>query len=434
MTVKEEAVESDDPCEGAHTAENMEVDQEEPENLFEILENASSLKLVKKVVQNSKEICKLLVGKAGGFHLSTLSQSELVQFSRNLSERVQKVCEKYSKSPDKAAKFFAKISDDGGKGKLSCESEMFRQFLKYGMNSPENSSPGGPSLVGILQGIYGVAACHAKVDNPTLGIQMIVSHSSAPNIFLESHQFLPKNHHLKGRTTDGKKQDGRDNFPDEKVVVAAVIEEEKYSEIKTQLLKLWKNLVIAFTKVSKSKGTSNDKKVLENSVPYLFQMYSATMSEADQEIYHILREYTGKRLQIPIEQLPLFGPKSLEPAVQKASNSKASNPLFLHSNRANAILGFLNERQAYQTAMEYREENGTDCNKNHYDLRFLLPLVCHVLDSKNICDAVKVISHGWIYLILRGLSLEDDVMRNMAFLGLKLLIQNFQLPKVSFLF
>lgn len=392
--------------------------------LLQTLRDVDGPKLIKCVMENSKEICKLLSGK--GIDTSGVYMVDIVQFMSELSTRVQKVCSKYNVALDKADRFVTKLGHESDR--LLYESKMFKTFLKHGMNSPENSSS-GPSLIRILQAIYSVTAVAGSVTNPVLGIQMIVCHSNAPDIFLERHQFLSKTPNsrrkqpLKNPTI--KVEPEIVNHMNEKPL------QEKYSEIKTELLKLWRHLVIAFTRVSKTVGSPSDKKILENSVPYLFQMYSATMSEPDQEIYLILREYTGKRLQIQIEEMPMFGPKSLEPSVQ-TENHKLSNPLFIftHSLRANTLLGLINERQAYLTAMEHNE-SCMIVNENHYDFRFLLPLLCHILDSKNICDAVKVISNGWIYMIVRCLSFEDPTIRNMAFLAYKLLIQNFQLPKVN---
>ncbi|ODM96092.1 G patch domain-containing protein 4 [Orchesella cincta] len=416
MTVKLEVEESGEAAENnALLFERMEVEEEveetarengshESPEIFQLLEEASGLQLVKLLISNTKSVFKLL------------SNPELLQRFSQISSKIQKVCDKHKRTEVKALKFISKVFSEVGVDELSCDSDLFKAFLKHGMKSLENAES-GPVIVGILQGIFSVGAQVGQVKNPTLGIQMIVSHSKASDIFLESHKEVPKkpyNFTQKPQQHQLQIKSDPDKGP-----------EQKYSQIKTQLLKLWKNLVVAFTKISKKDGTPNDKKVLENSVPYLMQMYGATMSEADQEIFEILQLYTGRKLQISIESLPLFGPKCFEPLPQRASN-----PLFAHSSRANTILNLVNEQQAFLTAMEYNEGNEIGfANPKHYDFRFLLPLLCNTIDAKNICDSVKVVTNGWIYFIMRGLSFEDATLRNMAFLSFKLLIENFQLPK-----
>lgn len=408
MTILEKEVEIDGGAVCADDLLDMEVEDEDGEvDAYQMLEQMTGLKLIKYIVENAKEVCKTFVG------LTPSSEHKL----RHVSDKVEKACEKHKRSQEKASKLLSKCFPSSS---ISCDGDVFKTLLKYGMNSGNNLSC-GPRLIAILQAVFSVGAYAGRVSSPTLGIQMIVSHSSAADIFLEHHQ------NQKTGKGDVSKKVGnpKSSLPP----AESESEVEKYSEIKTHLLSLWKHLVLAFTKVSKASGTENDKKILENSVPYLFQMYSASMSASDQEIFQILQEYTGKKLQISIESLSLFGPKCLEPP----PNAKAANPLFAHSSKANTILGLISERQAFQTAMEYDESRGSEANNKHYDMRFLLPLVCHTLDARNICDAVKVISNGWIYFIVRCLSVEDPILRNVSFLAYKLLIQNFQLPKVRVL-
>lgn len=165
-------------------------------------------------------------------------------------------------------------------------------------------------------------------------------------------------------------------------------------------------------------------------------MYGATLSPSDLEIYSILKLYSGKKLRIELESMPLFGAKCFDAGTTKA------NPLYAHSVRANAVLGCINDAKAFETGMKCNEEEFLSEEKlnqfseqenmeQFYDLRFLLPLVCHVLDEKNICDVVKVITHGWIYFIARGMGLKDQGLRNVAFLSFKRLIFNLHLAKVS---
>ncbi|CAL8092422.1 unnamed protein product [Orchesella dallaii] len=421
MTVKEELEEAGEPAdtlllermeEVEETLENGSATAHETPEIFEQLEEASSgLHLVKFLLSNTKSVFKLL------------SNSEHLQRFAQVSAKVHKVCDKHKRSDEKAFKFVSKVFSDVGTNELSCDSDLFKTFLKHGMKSLENTES-GPVIVNILQEVFSVGAQVGLVKTPTLGIQMIVSHSKAADIFLESHKDGSK----KPSNFAPNQKFQQQQLPHKKVEEKVEEPLQKYSLIKTQLLKLWKNLVVAFTKISKKDGTPNDKKILENSIPYLLQMYGATMSEADQEIFEILQLYTGRKLQISIEGMPLFGPKCFEPVPRGASN-----PLFAHSSRANTILNLINDQQAFQTAMEYNEETETElANPKHYDFRFLLPLLCNTIDAKNICDAVKVVSNGWIYLIMRGLSFEDPALRNMAFLSFKLLIENFQLPKKGY--
>lgn len=156
-------------------------------------------------------------------------------------------------------------------------------------------------------------------------------------------------------------------------------------------------------------------------------MYGATLGDCDRVIFSLLRLYSGDKLRIGLEGMPLFGPKCFE------GSKVAANPLYAHSIRANGILASINEGKAYQTGLKFREEvfKGEEKDREEfYDLRFVLPLLCHVLDEKNICDVVKVISFGWIHFIGRGLSLEDQGLRGTAFLAFKRLISNLHLAKV----
>ena len=184
-------------------------------------------------------------------------------------------------------------------------------------------------------------------------------------------------------------------------------------------------LLAAFQKLSKLRGTDEEKKVLEDSIPFLMQMYGATMSPSDQIIFDILQLYSSPKLGIVIDTMPLFGSKCLEPPPPGASN-----PLYAHSTRANTILTSICDTKAYHTALLYDPLKPGTTSAN-YDFRFLLPLLCHILDEKNICDGGKVIANGWIYFIVRGMGLEDDTLRAEAFLAFQRLVQNLQHAKVS---
>jgi hypothetical protein len=165
----------------------------------------------------------------------------------------------------------------------------------------------------------------------------------------------------------------------------------------------------------------------------MIQMYGATLGQSDLIIFSILKLYSSKKLQIPLESMPLFGPKCFDSSITKDS------PLYAHSIRANTVLGSIIDKKALDTGLKFEEEKflsekvleESEDLGQYYDLRFLIPLVCHVLDEKNICDVVKVLSNGWIYMIARGLSINDPALRNSAFLAFKRLIFNLHLAKVT---
>jgi len=158
----------------------------------------------------------------------------------------------------------------------------------------------------------------------------------------------------------------------------------------------------------------------EASTEKLLELYGATLSPSDKMIFEILKTRT-------VESMPLFGPA--EKTTKAASTT--SNPLYAHSAKANKILAStISDVKAYHTAFQY-DPTKPGTTSASYDITFLLPLLCHILDEKNICDGVKVVSNGWIYFILRGMALEDETLRAEAFLAFQRLIDNFQRAKAK---
>jgi len=143
--------------------------------------------------------------------------------------------------------------------------------------------------------------------------------------------------------------------------------------------------------------------------------------------------YSNSKIGLELETMPLFGPKSFElltNSSKKFSQNNNPNPLLIHSTRANTILAnCIDEKKAYHTCLHYSEAKNATTD-NVYNLEFSLSLLCHVLSETNICDGTKVIIHGWIYFIMKGLSLENEKLRKMAFLAYQRLLQNFQQAKV----
>ncbi|CAG7683960.1 unnamed protein product [Allacma fusca] len=157
------------------------------------------------------------------------------------------------------------------------------------------------------------------------------------------------------------------------------------------------------------------------SLTTLLENYGASLSTRDERIFEML-----KLRKKEMECLALFGPKRVETA------SKVSNPLFAHSGKANSILMSLNPSRAFTTAMHYDVNMRNAPNPaGFYDLRFLLPVLCHTLDEKNVCDAIKIVQNGWIYLIMRGLSLKNAALRKASFLAYKRVLFNLQQPKCA---
>ena len=158
------------------------------------------------------------------------------------------------------------------------------------------------------------------------------------------------------------------------------------------------------------------------SLAQLLDAYNASFSADDLAIFDRL-----KKAKKHLDVLPVFGPKGTEKI------SKLSNPLLAHSSKANIILSCLNDARAFTTSIQYSEEKVMENAPNpggFYDLRFLLPILCHTLDEKNVCDPMKVVQNGWIYFIMRGMSLADKALRNAAFLAYKRLLFNLQQAKV----
>jgi len=395
-----------------HLEEPVADDGEGSAGLPGRLQEASGLKLAKLIIREVKDVAKFIAKS------STLDNNDSC---KSVVDGVQECTLKcLSGSSSKTEKLLNKFEESDT---FSCTGDFFKTFLKVGMKSPEEE--GAVNAVKILRLILSIAGKEGKIGNPILGIQMMLSHSRAEDIFLENINAKAKKQQAikdqKNSLEELEKLDGK-----KPIIVKRAVVEMKYVGVKTELLKLWLVLVQSFTKISKLTGTDDDKKILENSVPYLMQMYTATLNGSDKQIFEILKLYTSKKLRIGMEALPLFGPKCFEAPPVK------SNPLYAHSIRANAVLGTINDVKAFETAMKWIE---VDCeevtDEELYDLRFLLPLLCHCLDEKNICDVVKVISNGWIYFIMRGLGLSDLVMRNISFLCFKRLIFNLHLAKVK---
>jgi hypothetical protein len=376
------------------------------DSLIEKLESCSSSgqKLCKLVVRNIKEVCQLAI--------------EQPKYAILIEKGVKAFSRKCISSSIKCDKFIEKFEHS-----FTCEGDLFKTILKTGMKEAGNGE-GGSGLVAVLGGILSIPASQGKIVNPILGIQMILSHSRAVEIFLENitGKGKPKPKEIKREEEDEMESstETTKKFPNKKAESLM-----KFTKIKTELLKLWFVLVDSFTKISKLTGTENDKKILQNSVTYLMQMYNGTLGPSDRQIFLILKLYVSKKLRIATESLP-----------------PRANPLYAHSIRANTVLGLIVDTKAFETAMKVKEEElfqddedlGEDViidSEQFYDLRFLLPLVCHCLDEKNICDVVKVITNGWIHLIMRGLSLKDSVLRNISFLAFKRLIFNLHLAKVQ---
>lgn len=172
--------------------------------------------------------------------------------------------------------------------------------------------------------------------------------------------------------------------------------------------------------VEENEELSPETKLDELGTEKLLQLYGATLSPEDRQIFEILKTRV-------VDPMPLFGPKASEAPTPSAS----SNPLYAHSVKANSILaGTIDDVKAYHTALLY-DSSKPGTTSAFYDMSFILPLLCHVLDEKNVCDGVKVIANGWIYFIVRGMGLEDETLRAEAFLCFQRLIDNFERAKTK---
>lgn len=191
-------------------------------SLISALSSASKgHKIINLILARPKEFAKLL---------SLVRKSDPL-----LQEILEKVRKALAKGSSSKEKFLGKLDLP----QISCDSDLFKAFLKEGMKAGKNWE-NGAVLVEILAGIFDIFGRSGGVKDPILGVKMILSHSLAEDIFLE--------------------------WQDRKKTIM------EYGNVKAQLLKLWKVLVAAFTKISKEEGTEGDKKILENSVTYLMQV------------------------------------------------------------------------------------------------------------------------------------------------------------------
>lgn len=213
-------------------------------------------------------------------------------------------------------------------------------------------------------------------------------------------------------------------------------------KLTTQIIDLLMEGVISVIKKSKKKPSNHrssskiqaKKQILQKSVPFIMNSFNATLSTTDQTLFELLKLYS----QVPginLETMPLFGPKSFNLLVnssKKLTNNTNPNPLYIHSTRANIILtNCIDEKKAYHTALHYNQNLPYKDNPEIYNLEFILPLICHILNEKNICDGTKIVANGWIYFIIQGLSLENEILRKLACLAYQRLLVNFQQAKVS---
>lgn len=217
-------------------------------SLLSQLDSTSGLKFLKVVVANLKQFCKL-------FTILPSSSPQAIQ----LFQKVTKICDK-NHSDEKWDKFNRKL------GPFSCEGEVFKTLLKFGMKSPSDQES-GHFLISILTSLFKIPALQGAIISPITGIQMILSHSKAEDIFLEFHKLkVNRNKKLEQEEAIEKGKDFQ------QIKTAVVVDKLMYSKLKTELLKLWLVLVEGFTIISKTEGTPEDKKILENSVPYLMQV------------------------------------------------------------------------------------------------------------------------------------------------------------------
>ena len=367
-----------------------DVDENDPEEYskdqyLEKLLASKGHKFFKLVCSQPKEFCKLVLDSSEPDNFTQIEAA----YSKAHKKCIQNITD-HSKLCHKLQSLDSLVV---------CDGNFYKTMLKYGMKSAENGT-NGHFLIAVLNAIYSVHI--GSIVNPVLGIQMMLSHSQAENIFLEA------------------------------AILSKVAKNEQnavevFTNIKSELLKLWNTLAQSFVRISKQAGTENDKKILEDSLPYLMQMYGATLTASDSTIFQILELYCSKKLKIGgHESMPAWGFKCFDD--QAEADSLKGNPIHAHSARANKVLASIQESKAFFTAMNYHRRTES---VEFYDIRFLLPLLCHALDERNVCDGVKVVSNGWIYFIVRGLAMDDKDLRGSAFLAYQRLIFNFQQAKVS---
>jgi hypothetical protein len=250
------------------------------------------------------------------------------------------------------------------------------------MREEEQNEGRGHQLVSVLTALLPFAP--SLLPDPTHLIKLLLNHSRAPLLFLQ-----PK---------EGPAEESR---------------------LKEELLRLW----LSLTTILVAQGpTEEERQVMGASLPHLLQAYGATRSPSDLIIFDLLSLYPLPPLSLPLETLPLFGHLCTEKA-----GPQPLNPLHAHANR---VLGGLKERKAFHTALLYDPLRPAATSAS-YDLAFLLPLLNHLLDESNVADAGKVVANGWVYFIARGMSLEDEKLRALAFLAFSRLTQHFSHPKVE---
>lgn len=130
------------------------------------------------------------------------------------------------------------------------------------MSAPTNDG-GGWVAISVLERLFRYpATLSGVISQPVVGIQMILGHSAAAEVFLEFHK-LRSNRNKKVEEEEALAQGKGYHRP-------ATIEVLQFSRLKKALLSLWRTLGEAYA--NQGKRTEEDDKVLESSVPYLMQV------------------------------------------------------------------------------------------------------------------------------------------------------------------